>query len=165
MTASSRDTHESPFYRTYKVQQGNPVFTVHNSLPHINTHCLTEFLHCTMGCLASKPSAPVEESTPMRPITRTMPAPTPPQPASEPPAQVSRAPSQSRSRRGSTASTRSTKDPHEPSRTRTASAPQRVPSMSSQNPRSARYQTVAVPSTGIRTANRPRLSTPGKSDA
>ena len=128
--------------------------------PYPNLPCKTGH-QCPMGCFASKPAA--QEPIPMRPVARTAPVPTPPQPVPEPPAPVSRAPSH-RSRRGSTASIHSTKSQHGASRHRADSAPHRVPSLSSQDPRN-RAKTLGVPS-GSSRAGRPgpRLSTPGKSN-
>jgi len=143
----------------------SPRSRVHNSPPYPDFHCKTG-RYWPMGCFYSKPSAPpVQDSTPMRPlrpVNRTVPVPTRPQTVPEPPAPVSRA---HRSRKGSKASTRSTKGQHGSTRHRAESAPQRVPSLSSQDPRN-RAKTLSVPS-GTSRANRPgpRLSTPGKSNA
>jgi hypothetical protein len=118
-----------------------------------------------MGCSASKPAVQESAPMPMGPVTPAVrPPPPPPQTVPELPAQVSRAPSH-RSRRGSTTSTHSTKSQHGTPRHRVGSAPQREPSLSSQDPRS-RSKTLGVPS-GSSRASRPgpRLSTPGKSNA
>ena len=150
---------------TRSVLHGSPV-SHHYSPPYPDLYCKTGH-QCPMGCFASKPSAPVQESTPMRPVTPAVPVPTSPQLVPEPPAPVSRAPSH-RSRKESTASTRGTQSQHGSTRRhRAESAPQRVHSLSSQGPRN-KAETLGVPSaSGTSRANRPgpRLSTPGKSKA
>jgi len=109
-----------------------------------------------------------------RQISRTVAVSTAPQTAPRPSTAqvpVSQAPSQSRLRRGSTASTCGTQSQHISTRHRAESAPHRVPTMLSQSPtsRSARLQTVAVPSTAgtSRSGPIPRIATPlaGESDA
>jgi hypothetical protein len=120
-----------------------------------------------MGCFASKPLAlpqAMQDSTPMslRPVGHTVPVPMPPQTVLELPVQVFRVPGH-RSRKGSTALTRSTQSQHGSTCLRVESAPQQVPSLSSLGQRN-RAKTLSMHS-GTNRANRPspRLPTPGKS--